>query len=820
MKPMFLLPLWLICLTGPLPAQLPHPQLSSVFPPGGQRGTGFEVTVAGDALDGPATLLVSDPRIRTRPVTDESGDPVPHRFVVEIPGDIEPGIAEVWVHGRFGLSNSRLLAVGTRREFVDRQPATSLEEARPVSLGTTVHGRTADKARSHYRVFVLEDQRLVVHCMARELDSRIEPSLELLDAEGNVLRKDPRGRILDYRPEVSTPLFITVRDRLYRGGDAFHYRLGVHAGPHIDHVLPLSVIAGEQRELTVLGRNLSGARPTRLRIASGLPLERGVQARAIPAGRSGGLPGLRPLYPGHPLQAGLPLTALDLVDDPLPLRLGLGTIAGIVEAGLGGESTDPQLLDLPAAVTGLFHPAGDSDVYLFDAVEGDRHRIEVRSSRLGYPTSPLVEVEFLNEDGRADPVQTLNPSFDNLGEAAFPLHDWDCSGWFRAPGTGRYRLTISDRFNLGGDDADRLYELCIRPPRPDFRAFSVSQSTLYRNMNRSAVVEPLTLLPGQVLPMRIRLERIDDFRGPVRIVSGSGPQGVVVHPLTITGTDGVLLLEAVTSADEAGAGELELLAEAGIDGETVRHPVEHGQVIRAVGDYRYEPVITRLSPHRMTAISTHQPFPVRVVPEKTRWSTSVAGRVRIPVRVERHGEFKQKLDFKIHGSGPLSRHPGLSIEGDPGELVIDLSRHKLDPGTHRFHLFAQTTGKYRQHPEAGPRDVTLGVYSVPLEIDVLPAPFRIVVEDPVPLVPGRETRVPVRIERLFGFEGQIDVLVQPAEGVRADPSPRRNDRFDLVLLLAPEGAETGSVELKALGKYNQTGVETARILRIVRRDNP
>ncbi len=816
MKPALLIamPLWAAALVGTLRAQIPNPRLDAVFPPGGQIGTEVEVRVSGGNLEGPASLLVSDPDIAAEPVASDAGEAQPGLFRISIPEARKPGVVELWVHGAYGISNSRLFAIGARSEFADHAPSSTPGKAHPVSLGTTVHGRALEKARCHYRVFVLEGQRLIVSCLARELDSAIEPVLELYDSQGRLVARDLRGRILDHRPGVSQAFHVAIHDRLYRGGDAYFYRLAIHAGPHIDHVLPLSVAPGGPRDLILLGRNLPEAEPAGVALDSGLPLERAAVRTEVPFPEgTGELAGLRHLYPGFPLHRSLPAAALGLLEDPLPLRLGIAPRQGTAEAPLSGE--EDQVLEPPVSVTGLFHPAGDRDAYRFRAEKGKRYRIEVRSSRLGYPTSPMVEVEGRDAQGEARSLLTLNPSFANLGDAAFPLHAWDCSGWFQAPGTGEYTLAVRDLFNQGGSDAQRLYELCIREPRPGFRAVSVAQSALHRNIARNALVEPLTLLSGQVLPVRIHLERIDGFGGPVRLAAGKAPPGIQVH-LPPPGGD-LLFLEARPGSPSV-AGDLELFAEGEVEGRKVRLPVEHGQVARGVGDYRYEPVLARLSPHRKAALSAHRPFPVRVVPRKSRWSASVAGRLSIPVQVERHGGFDQKLDLKIRGSGALERHPGLTVEKESGELAIDLGEHKLDPGVHRFHLFAETRGKFRHREEGREEEIVLGVYSPPLEVEVLSAPFRIAVEDPVPLGQGGERKVEVRIERLFGFEGQIDFLAEGAPGVRVAQSPQREDRLELTLALEPDASPPPSVRLRALGRYNGTAVEAVRALRIAPSD--
>src|SRR5438045_8183470 len=91
-----------------LQAQLPLTRLSTLFPPGGQAGTTFEVAVTGADLDATNLLYFSHSNIIAKPkLSDKTGEPDSNRFLVTVGSNVPPGSYEVRVVGRFGASKPR-----------------------------------------------------------------------------------------------------------------------------------------------------------------------------------------------------------------------------------------------------------------------------------------------------------------------------------------------------------------------------------------------------------------------------------------------------------------------------------------------------------------------------------------------------------------------------------------------------------------------------------------------------------------------------------------------------------------------------------------
>ena len=783
------------------------------------------VSVAGADLGAAVALKFSDSRLKATPAKNAEGQVIANEFLLQIPEGVDAGLYEVWAVGQFGVSNSRLFAIGEFLELVDRSPKHAIETASPLLLGTSVSGRSVATKKNFYRVFLMQGQRLIVTAHGEGIDSRIEAVLELYDGNGRFLQKDRSGRLLDYTAGGTGPVFVSICDLTYRGGDQFFYRLTAHDGPQTDHVLPLSRSVDQTQATHVFGRNL-------------LPPGEGKGARALGnildhvvsppeewegAEDSVSLTGVTHSVPGLVSELSHPSPTIGLSDGVAGQRIAVANMRAIVEEEVVVGGSLPQLLIPSVAVSGMFFPRHDVDVFDFEAKKGEEFWVEVRSSQLGFKTSPLILVERVATDGDEfrviDKIAEFSRPPKDMGNRAFPLRSRDPKGLVTIKQDGRYRVSISDLFNLNHDQTGRLYELRIRRPNPRFRAYSLTRSTLHRNINRRAAVESLALLPGQVLPISVKVERLDGYAGAIEISATESPAGIEVPSISIpkNQSEGVIMIQAGLKATPA-FGRLDLVAGAMIGGEKVSIPIEHGQVVWEVGDYNNDPVLTRLSPERRVSIGGASAFPLRVFNEKGVdyvWQVSRAGRVKIPFFVDRLGDFTEAHTFKIGGLEKLSKHPGLTVPkgGDKAVLEIDLAKYSLEPGSYQFYLYGEAKGKYRRDETGEAKDLTVSTYSPPVRLEVFAAPFALECRVPsFEIRGGQQLTIPIQLIRRFGFEGQVEVTTSFKEtgaSLKVTSTMLKNDAFDL-MVEAPLSEEVRLVglELKASGKLNGETVVT------------
>ena len=132
----------------------------------------------------------------------------------------------------------------------------------------------------------------------------------------------------------------------------------------------------------------------------------------------------------------------------------------------------------------------------------------------------------------------------------------------------------------------------------------------------------------------------------------------------------------------------------------------------------------------MLSVNGADPDPVRVTPlGQAPHKGAANSKVKIPLGVERHGEFNANFKLKAYGVSQLDKLGELEVKKDQKEtaLEIDLAKLKVPVGRHEFHLESTVKGKYHYPPLNGKksdkkRDVTYRLISLPIVLEVTPAP--------------------------------------------------------------------------------------------------
>ncbi|HVW38767.1 MAG TPA: PPC domain-containing protein, partial [Pirellulales bacterium] len=250
-------------------AQLPVARLTSVFPPGGQRGHAVEISIAGADLDSVDRLLFSHPDISAQPKLREPGEfetgpqPVANQFEVKIGADVPPGAYEVRAVGKYGVSNPRAFLVGASVELLEKEPNENFETAQEVPLDSVVNGRSnRGSDLDFYRFTAKAGQRVLIECRARPLDSRLDAALAVYDSSGRELAREYDGSLHDTLVDFTVPAdgsyTVKLHDFIYGGGDEYAYRLSLSTQPRVDFVFPPAGLPGSKSLYRIYGRNLPG----------------------------------------------------------------------------------------------------------------------------------------------------------------------------------------------------------------------------------------------------------------------------------------------------------------------------------------------------------------------------------------------------------------------------------------------------------------------------------------------------------------------------------------------------------------------------------
>ncbi len=712
--------LWLGTLSQTL-AQLPSARLLSVFPAGGEQGSTFELTVAGQDLDELSDLRFSHPGITAAAVLTEPSPfhelprPVPGKFTVAIAADVQPGMYDLRAVGRFGVSNPRAFMVDDRPEMREQSPNQTPANANKVLLGTLVNGQ-ADKDGADYFKFSAEKgQRILVDCWAQRVDSLMDATLVLYDSAGKELdhnrdhnRRDP---LLDFTAPASGEYVVKVYDFLYGGGEDYSYRLTIGSRPHLDFIFPPAGEPGSKRKYVLYGRNLPGGTPSDL-IVDGKRLEEKTIEVELPAeGKAQPQPtSMDFLEPEQVVWAGIEYRLRSGQGVSNPVRLGFATAPVVIEEETNDQPDQAQEVPLPCEVAGRFSPSGDQDWFTFRAETSSIYWIEVLSRRLGLATDPALLVQRVSTDSagreRILDINEVDDASPVLGNRQYQSANHDPVFRLEAVEGGTYRIRVLDLYGGAGGSPSHLYRLSIREGRPDFHLLALA-----RDRRDTALVASLWvpyLRKGESMALKVFALRRDDFDGEISLEVEGLPPGVSCGPALIPADRSVTDLICKVARDAAGGiAAIGILGKAHLDKREVRREALWASPLRTVADLRGTLFQSRLTRELILAVSEKETLPLLpgLEVESKEWKTSLAGKLDIPFRITR-SEFQEGALIRPVGIPGMWKADPIAIDSTgKGTVTLELPRPltpqlKVEPGQYTFYLEASARIPYRNNPEA------------------------------------------------------------------------------------------------------------------------
>ncbi|TCO92832.1 hypothetical protein EV701_105109 [Chthoniobacter flavus] len=687
--------------------ELPVIRLDTVFPPGGKVGSDVEVAITGADLDEAKELHFSNPGITAEPKDKQ-------HFVVKIAPNVRPGIYDVRVGGLLGISNPRAFVVGDLPEAARTKASATPETAIELPVDSTIDGTATASNADYFKFTAKKGQRLLFECQAPELDSRLSPVLTVLDSTGHALETSRRGGFLDFAAPADGGFLLKLQDLAFAGSAEYFYRLTLTTGPHLDFIFPPCGKPGTKEKFTLYGRNLPGGVAANLAGDDGKPLEKLETELEVPATGDSHVDGL--LHPAAATVDGFSYR-LPSPHASNPVFISFTNEPVVVEHEPNNAPNEAQKLTPPCEVAGQFFPAGDEDFYTFDAKKGDVWWIEVISQRLDLPTDPFVVIQ--RESANA---QEAYGADTNIGGVRFNTASNDPAVRFEAKEDGAYHVKVCDLFGTAHNDPRNVYRLVIRKASPDFRLMTVAEPPPEKKDDRK--VEPYTALlrADGTIAIRVLAFRQDGFAGDIELHAEGLPAGVTCQPTTIPAgaNEGVVLL---TSGEkpERWAGSIRVIGKAKVGDTELAHEARGGAVCWSVTDATQDAVRPRLTRDVVLAVSAAEPAPISlVVTDNKRWEATVGGKLEIPLKIKRHGEFKEALKLKAEGAPGLdaAKEIDVAANAETATATIDLAAAKVPAGEYTVHFQALTKGKFRG------KEVTTTVYSAPLRIAVQAAPAK------------------------------------------------------------------------------------------------
>lgn len=157
----------------------------------------------------------------------------------------------------------------------------------------------------------------------------------------------------------------------------------------------------------------------------------------------------------------------------------------------------------PCIITGSISRVGDRDVFAIDGRAGDQIVAEVYARRMGSPLDSLLRL--IDTKGT---VVASNDDHDDI-ESGLLTHKADSYLMARLPVNGRYFIQLTDAQGHGGPGYD--YCLRVAPPQPDF-ALRVTPSAL-------------NVAAGRAVVMTVYAVRKDGWDGDIDIALADAPRG-------------------------------------------------------------------------------------------------------------------------------------------------------------------------------------------------------------------------------------------------------------------------------------------------------
>jgi hypothetical protein len=468
----------LVALTWPTVSRANEPSLTGVSPPGGQRGTEFELQLTGANLKTAEEVLLYHPGVevvRVEPVNEFRV-----KLRLKAAAGCRLGEHALRLRTRFGVSELRTFYVGPFPCVEEKEPNNDPKRANSLPLNVTVSGTIDRGDVDYFRVELKKGQRLAVEVEGMRLGAALfDPQVAVLDANGKVLADADDTPLLRHDPHLTVlapadgTYLIRLRETIGSNTDGGKYRLHVGTFPRPAVVFPAGGQAGTEATVRFLG-DAAGAFTRKFRLP------------AWPEPRFGLLPE----------SDGLPAPS------PNPFR---------VSPFLGYEEREPNN-DVatataaagppPLAFDGMIATPGDVDHFRFRAKRGIAYDVQVYATRLG---SPL------------DPVLTLLDASGKVLAKNADTKDRDCWIRFVSPADGDYVLRVADQTGAGGPLF--VYRVEVAPALPGLTVFQ--PQPVRESQERRVIVVPR----GNRFTTYLGVRRTG-FDGPVSLSAEGLPAGV------------------------------------------------------------------------------------------------------------------------------------------------------------------------------------------------------------------------------------------------------------------------------------------------------
>ncbi|MEO8497760.1 MAG: hypothetical protein ABI614_22060, partial [Planctomycetota bacterium] len=182
------------------------------------------------------------------------------------------------------------------------------------------------------------------------------------------------------------------------------------------------------------------------------------------------------------------------------------------------------------------------------------------------------------------------------------------------------------------------------------------------------------------------------------------PAGVACRPTYIGASQSSVALVFQAAEDAAAwSGNIRVVGKATVAGQEVTRYARGGVVVWETGNRALENVKFRASRDIMFAVIDQDPDQALVdAGEDKIWETSIGGKLEIPVKVTRRGDFKADLSLVPIDVAAEFKPANVDVKADAaeGKLALDIKNKATKTGIYTFYLRADTKIKHSRDPVA------------------------------------------------------------------------------------------------------------------------
>ncbi|GAC1473977.1 MAG: hypothetical protein NVSMB9_23530 [Isosphaeraceae bacterium] len=163
-------------------ASASSPNLASVLPPGGQRGTEFEVTFTGDRLTDTKEVLFYTPGISVTKL--QVVDDAHVKATLKVAPDAKPGLRDLRLRTATGLTALRTLSIGALKNVNEVEPNNDFAAPQAIEMNVTVNGVAENEDIDYYAVQAKKGDRITAEVEGTQLGITLfDPYVAILNTK-------------------------------------------------------------------------------------------------------------------------------------------------------------------------------------------------------------------------------------------------------------------------------------------------------------------------------------------------------------------------------------------------------------------------------------------------------------------------------------------------------------------------------------------------------------------------------------------------------------------------------------------------------------